>query len=770
MQVWNSSPPLQITVGPLQQGSPPGVQNSPSCGPVQASQSAGSLEQLSAPVSSGTHAQPQQSAAVVQAPSSGTHSAPQRSTPSLSGTHTPPQQTSANAHSAPSGRQQSISPVRPSAQVISGKASVQHSSVVVHIMPGRVQSPSPPKQRRKPVPVGSQPVSPPPFGQQFELAPPSPHTSPAGKQLPALAQRMMGRPSSVRAVSSQTPLQHSADEEQSSSCTRQPPRNWQRGPVPSVSRQSVEQHEPFWPSVPQGSPALRHAPNSAQVPIAAPSGRSQSRLQQSASAVQASDCAAQAGLGAHTQSPSPAHAVPPEVLQRPLQQSAPAVHAMPIISQPVDSPQVPPSQTLEQHSLARVQAWSRARHISPSRPGASVAGPSVPGASTPAEPSGSPPGPSPQSQATVRERERRTRTGTRRIPPWYAGLLHVGKFRTCRKVGASGALLYPGRVPIHVLACRPEGETFQPAPSEVAALMEDPEVHLWVSLERAGERERALLTDTFRLHELLVEDALSVAHTPKAEVHEGYLYLIVHGLEPAVAKGPPTKRDTVDVDFFVSERFVVTHHRTPVRSLEVVRAEVRKDPELLRRGPAHVAHRLIDMMVDELLPWMEAIDEEIAEVEGAAVADPDPALLRRIFALKHVLQRLRRVGLHQRGILHRLAEGHYPHVPDEMRPFFRDVDDHFVQVMDLSESYRDLVASALDAYLSMQSHRLNEVMKILTIISTIMLPLTFITGLYGMNFDAMPGIHWKYGYEMAWAVMLLSAVGSFVWMKKRGWI
>ncbi len=167
---------------------------------------------------------------------------------------------------------------------------------------------------------------------------------------------------------------------------------------------------------------------------------------------------------------------------------------------------------------------------------------------------------------------------------------------------------------------------------------------------------------------------------------------------------------------------------------------------------------------------MEHIDEEIASVEGAAVNDPDPKLLRRIFALKHILQRLRRVGLHQKTILRRLSAGELPHVPDEARPFFRDVDDHFVRVMDLTESYGDLVASSLEAYLSMQSHRLNEVMKILTIISTIMLPLTFITGLYGMNFDAMPGIHWEYGYQMAWFVMLASSVGSFVWMKRKGWI
>ncbi len=299
--------------------------------------------------------------------------------------------------------------------------------------------------------------------------------------------------------------------------------------------------------------------------------------------------------------------------------------------------------------------------------------------------------------------------------------------------------------------------------------MADEDVTIWVSLDQAGEAERVLLTDVFELHELLVEDALSIAPTPKVEVHEGYLYLILHGLATATGK-EVLERDTIDVDFFLGDRFLVTHHRTPVESLRVARQEIRRDPALLRRGPSFVAHRLADMMVDELLPWMERIDEEVASVEGAAVDDPDPKLLRRIFSLKHILQRLRRVGMHQKTILRRLSDGALPHVPVDARPFYRDVDDHFVRVMDLCESYEDLVASSLEAYLSMQSHRLNEVMKILTIISTIMLPLTFITGLYGMNFDSMPGIHWKYGYEMAWFVMLASSVGGYLWMKRKRWV
>lgn len=303
--------------------------------------------------------------------------------------------------------------------------------------------------------------------------------------------------------------------------------------------------------------------------------------------------------------------------------------------------------------------------------------------------------------------------------------------------------------------------------------MQDPEVRVWISLDQQGPQHRGILTDVLKLHPLLVEDALDVAPTPKAEVHDDYLYLILHGLRSDGKDADGDGRsdvETVDVDFFLGQDFLVTHHRLPMVSLDKVRREVLGSTKLLQKGPSFVAHRLIDLMVDEYLPLMQRIDREVIAVEQRAVSDPDPKLLEQIFALKHTLQSLRRVGIHQREILSRLSTGVYPRIPKKVRPFFNDVQDHFIRVMDLNESYRDLVSSSLDAYLSMQSHRLNEVMKILTVISTIMLPLTFITGLYGMNFDFMPLIHWKYGYEFAWLVMIATAGSFWFFGKRRGWI
>lgn len=236
-QVGNSTPALQITVGASQHGAPVGSQNSPRRGPVQLPQSA---------VHAPSRQQPQHSTSLVHAPPSGTHVVPQRRIPSAPGAQIPPQQRSLNAHSEPSGRQQIWPRGVPEVHSRPGGVEQHGSPPVMHSSPATTQREPPPKQRKKPAPVDSHPIRPPPSGQQFELAPMPPHTSPTGRHEVAFAHRMMGRPSTVTPSASQTPEQHSASLAHRSSCTRQPPRNWQRATGSSpAARQTVEQHEPL---------------------------------------------------------------------------------------------------------------------------------------------------------------------------------------------------------------------------------------------------------------------------------------------------------------------------------------------------------------------------------------------------------------------------------------------------------------------------------------------------------------------------------------------
>lgn len=321
---------------------------------------------------------------------------------------------------------------------------------------------------------------------------------------------------------------------------------------------------------------------------------------------------------------------------------------------------------------------------------------------------------------------------------------------------------------IYAVRATDEGALLTPRLDELPALVADPSVVVWVDIDSSGAEVQRLLADVFAIHPLLIEDAFADAPTPKLEDHESYLYLILHGLTDRDPSDGEV--DTADLDFFLGKSWLVTYYRFPFPALEEARRAVQRDPRLLARGAAVVAHRIIDKTVDEFLPLMEKLDAEIDGIEETIIRRPDAAILERIFRMKHSLQRIRRVGMHQRMILGRLARGEARLIPEECRPFFSDVYDHMVKVTDLNDVYLDLTGSSMDAYLGIQSHRLNDVMRILTVFSTVMLPLNFIAGVYGMNFEHMPGLHWKYGYETALAVMVLMAVAMVAFIKRRRWL
>jgi magnesium transporter len=325
-------------------------------------------------------------------------------------------------------------------------------------------------------------------------------------------------------------------------------------------------------------------------------------------------------------------------------------------------------------------------------------------------------------------------------------------------------------VPTQIFAVREGAKTrlLKPHPKEVLKLLAEKGTYVWVCMDAEGEEERDLLEEVFKIHPLLIEDAFNQAQSPKIEEHGDYLYIILHGLtEKACAQG---RVETADIDIILGANYLVTHYHSDISSVVRVQAAIEKDPSILAKGPAVVAHRLVDHMIDQYFPLMEHLDATISALEETIIHKPDADPLERILDLKRDLQRIRRVGIYQRDILHRLSRGDFDLIPKSVLPFLRDVYDHFVRVTDETESYRETVNSSLEAYRSMQAHRMNEVMKLLTLISTVVLPLNFVTGLYGMNFDYMPGLHWKFGYATAWLVMITTVTSFFVFFRKRNWI
>jgi len=298
--------------------------------------------------------------------------------------------------------------------------------------------------------------------------------------------------------------------------------------------------------------------------------------------------------------------------------------------------------------------------------------------------------------------------------------------------------------------------------------------NVWLELERKTAEADELLK-ALEIHPLTIEDVWGQRGQPKIDDFPNYLYVIVHGV------GSAQKRtlELVEVDILIGPNWLITHDRDGLVS-DDVGTELDHSPRLLVKGAPWLAHAILDRAVDRYMPIIDQLDSEIDKLEQDVIdragTPQGRNVLARILEFKRLLQRLRRTSIHQREILLRLSRGEYEEIPQDALPFYRDVYDHFLRVQDVAEGYRDLVTSCLDAYLSVQSNRMNEVMKTLTLMSTVMLPLTFIAGIYGMNFDPevspwnMPELKWVHGYPFALGLMAAVAGGILLFFKHKGWI
>ena len=310
-----------------------------------------------------------------------------------------------------------------------------------------------------------------------------------------------------------------------------------------------------------------------------------------------------------------------------------------------------------------------------------------------------------------------------------------------------------------------EGSTAEDLPE----LLKDQSAVIWVDMESPTEADERVLLDVFKFHPLTVEDCRENRHYPKVEEFDSYIYFIVHGV---TADTSSDRFNTIELDGFLGPNYVITYHHDMFRSINNVKQLLRTTPVACQRGPAFLLHQILDQVVDFYSPVLGDFDERIDRLEEDifTLKRPNNEILLVIMDLKRSVLRLRRISGKQMDILHRMSRGEFALIPDEMRPFYRDVYDHLVRVVDLAESYRDLISGSLEAYLSVVSNRLNEIMKVLTIFSAVMLPLTFIAGVYGMNFENMPELHSRYGYYGVWIIMIVVAAGMLLFFRKRGWI
>ena len=300
------------------------------------------------------------------------------------------------------------------------------------------------------------------------------------------------------------------------------------------------------------------------------------------------------------------------------------------------------------------------------------------------------------------------------------------------------------------------GET-QSAPRVDPAWLEPTsDVTLWVDISVPTPDEGRILSDTFHFHPLSVEDALSAIHHPKVELYPGYLYLILHGID---VQGGKRGFATRDVDFFLGRNYLVTVHDGRSRSIARWKDICDRHEHVLGEGPAGLLHRIVDSMVENYQPEVEALEDQIDELEKSAVFGRRPNLIRQILAAKRDLASLRRVVVPQRDAVGRLGRREFPLISDEMTYRFRDVYDHFVRMSDEASMFQDRVTGILEAHLSTVSNRLNVVMKVLTVISTIFLPLTVLVGMWGMNV-ALPGFPGGDAAQFWWVGGMMMAIAG----------
>jgi magnesium transporter len=274
----------------------------------------------------------------------------------------------------------------------------------------------------------------------------------------------------------------------------------------------------------------------------------------------------------------------------------------------------------------------------------------------------------------------------------------------------------------------------------------------------------------FGFHPLALEDVLNCGQRPKIEDYGEYHFMIMKSL----LQGDTLA--TEQISFFLGGNYVITMQEIPGDSFEAVRERIRRGKGMIRKsGPDYLAYALIDALVDEFFPVLEKFGERIEALEAELLANPTPETIQAVHRVKRELLLLRRTAWPERDVIAAMQREESDVIRPETQVFLRDCYDHTIQVIDMIETFRDLAAGMLDVYLSSVSNRMNEVMKVLTIISTIFIPLNFIAGVYGMNFHTehpmnMPELDWAFGYPYALTMMLTVAVLLVIYFRRKRWL
>jgi len=311
--------------------------------------------------------------------------------------------------------------------------------------------------------------------------------------------------------------------------------------------------------------------------------------------------------------------------------------------------------------------------------------------------------------------------------------------------------------------------------AQLREALRDKDGTLWVDIvhvEGKNEEYGVLLREVFQFHPLAVDDALNESHVPRIDDWQEYLYIVLQAMDLELNR----TLDHQELDVFLGRNYLVTLHTEPIRPLEHLWGQLGRGLERrMAEGPDHLLYALADAVIADFMPVVDGIDEEIDDLEREIFDRPRRSTVGRIFRLRRTLLQLRRMLGALREVLNKLARDEYAVIDPSDRVYFRDVYDHLVRLYDIADGLRDMVVGALDSYVSVTSNRLNEIMRTLTVVSILCLPLTFITGFFGMNFFAEAfNIANPFSPYVVFSFCMLALILTppliFLYIRQRGWL
>ena len=290
---------------------------------------------------------------------------------------------------------------------------------------------------------------------------------------------------------------------------------------------------------------------------------------------------------------------------------------------------------------------------------------------------------------------------------------------------------------------------------------------VWADVSDPTSRDFEELAEEFGFHHLSIEDCRNEHQRPKVEEYAGYYFIVLYEAELA---GPNDRLELRELNIFLGKNYLVTVHSRPIRAIETARRLWHEWTDRAEQGSGLLAYLLIDAIVDDYLPLLDAVSERMDELEDSIFGEFRAESLEEIFSIKKKLLYLRRSITPLRDVFNTMLRREQPIFPRETHVYFQDVFDHLIRVADTIDTLRDMLSSTMDAYLSVAGNRMNQVMKRLTSISTILMSVTLIAGIYGMNFVFMPELKWRYGYVFALLSMVGVGLALYAYLKKVKWI